>query len=405
MIASKEIAIADYNYELPDERVAKYPLPNRDESKLLVYKNGSFEESVFNRITDYLPKDSLLVFNNTKVIHARIFFRKETGSSIEVFCLEPYNMAVSEAFEQRKECRWMCFVGNNKKWKSGKLSREIIDGDKKINLTVSREEACGNAWIVLFEWDDDSYSFAHIIEMAGTIPLPPYLNRAAEADDKERYQTVYAQHEGSVAAPTAGLHFTPNVFAKLKNIGIDTEFVTLHVGAGTFKPVDSETIGEHEMHVERIQITRENVENLLKHIHQPIIAVGTTSVRTLESLYWIGVKLCYGLVSNDLSVEQWEPYELSEKPRIGAEESLSKVLAFMDDNDLDVLYGSTKLMIAPGYEYRIVKGIVTNFHQPQSTLLLLVSALIGEVWKQVYSYALNNGFRFLSYGDSCLFLP
>jgi S-adenosylmethionine:tRNA ribosyltransferase-isomerase len=405
MIASKEIAIADYNYELPDERVAKYPLPNRDESKLLVYKNGSFEESVFNRITDYLPKDSLLVFNNTKVIHARIFFRKETGSSIEVFCLEPYNMAVSEAFEQRKECRWMCFVGNNKKWKSGKLSREIIDGDKKINLTVSREEACGNAWIVLFEWDDDSYSFAHIIEMAGTIPLPPYLNRAAEADDKERYQTVYAQHEGSVAAPTAGLHFTPNVFAKLKNIGIDTEFVTLHVGAGTFKPVDSETIGEHEMHVERIQITRENVENLLKHIHQPIIAVGTTSVRTLESLYWIGVKLCYGLVSNDLSVEQWEPYELSEKPRIGAEESLSKVLAFMDDNDLDVLYGSTKLMIAPGYEYRIVKGIVTNFHQPQSTLLLLVSALIGEVWKQGYSYALNNGFRFLSYGDSCLFLP
>jgi S-adenosylmethionine:tRNA ribosyltransferase-isomerase len=299
----------------------------------------------------------------------------------------------------------MCFVGNNKKWKSGKLSREIIDGDKKINLTVSREEACGNAWIVLFEWDDDSYSFAHIIEMAGTIPLPPYLNRAAEADDKERYQTVYAQHEGSVAAPTAGLHFTPNVFAKLKNIGIDTEFVTLHVGAGTFKPVDSETIGEHEMHVERIQITRENVENLLKYIHQPIIAVGTTSVRTLESLYWIGVKLCYGLVSNDLSVEQWEPYELSEKPRIGAEESLSKVLAFMDDNDLDVLYGSTKLMIAPGYEYRIVKGIVTNFHQPQSTLLLLVSALIGEVWKQGYSYALNNGFRFLSYGDSCLFLP
>lgn len=405
MIASKEIAIADYNYELPDDRVAKYPLPNRDESKLLVYKNGSFEESVFNRITDYLPKDSLLVFNNTKVIHARIFFRKETGSSIEVFCLEPYNMAVSEAFEQRKECRWMCFVGNNKKWKSGKLSREIIDGDKKINLTVSREEACGNAWIVLFEWDDDSYSFAHIIEKAGTIPLPPYLNRAAEADDKERYQTVYAQHEGSVAAPTAGLHFTPNVFAKLKNIGIDTEFVTLHVGAGTFKPVDSETIGEHEMHVERIQITRENVENLLKHIHQPIIAVGTTSVRTLESLYWIGVKLCYGLVSNDLSVEQWEPYELSEKPRIGAEESLSKVLAFMDDNDLDVLYGSTKLMIAPGYEYRIVKGIVTNFHQPQSTLLLLVSALIGEVWKQGYSYALNNGFRFLSYGDSCLFLP
>lgn len=405
MIASKEIAIADYNYELPDDRVAKYPLPNRDESKLLVYKNGSFEESVFNRITDYLPKDSLLVFNNTKVIHARIFFRKETGSSIEVFCLEPYNMAVSEAFEQRKECRWMCFVGNNKKWKSGKLSREIIDGDKKINLTVSREEACGNAWIVLFEWDDDSYSFAHIIEKAGTIPLPPYLNRAAEADDKERYQTVYAQHEGSVAAPTAGLHFTPNVFAKLKNIGIDTEFVTLHVGAGTFKPVDSETIGEHEMHVERIQITRENVENLLKHIHQPIIAVGTTSVRTLESLYWIGVKLCYGLVSNDLSVEQWEPYELSEKQRIGAEESLSKVLAFMDDNDLDVLYGSTKLMIAPGYEYRIVKGIVTNFHQPQSTLLLLVSALIGEVWKQGYSYALNNGFRFLSYGDSCLFLP
>lgn len=404
MKAPKDIAIEEYDYALPNERIAKFPLANRDESKLLVYKNNSFEETIFNRLPDYLNNDTLLVFNNTKVIHARLFFRKETGSLIEIFCLEPYNMAISSAFEQRNHCTWLCFVGNNKKWKNGTLSRTITIANKSVTLSVDRKQAVSNAWVVDFEWNDSELSFAHVIEHFGVIPLPPYLNREAVDSDKQRYQTVYAKYEGSVAAPTAGLHFSDSVFDSLEKKGIAKEFVTLHVGAGTFKPVDSATIGEHEMHIEKIEVTKQNIIRLLQYVSKTIIPVGTTSVRTLESVYWFGVKLGIDATIEQMHISQWEPYELVDYA-LSAEESLHNVLDFMDRNAINTLYGDTQLMIAPGYKYHLVKGIVTNFHQPKSTLLLLVSALIGDKWKEGYTYALQHDFRFLSYGDSCLFIP
>lgn len=404
MEAPKGIAIEEYDYALPNERIAKFPLANRDESKLLVYKNDRFEESVFNRLPDYLADDTLLVFNNTKVIHARLFFRKETGSLIEIFCLEPHDMAISSAFEQRQHSTWLCFVGNNKKWKNGRLSRSMIIDGKDVTLTVDRKYAVSNAWVVDFEWNDSELSFAHIIEHFGVIPLPPYLNREAVDSDKQRYQTVYAKHEGSVAAPTAGLHFSTSVFDNLENKGIAKEFVTLHVGAGTFKPVDSATIGNHEMHIEKVEVSKQNIIHLLEYVSKTIIPVGTTSVRTLESVYWFGVKLGIDATIEQMHISQWEPYELADYA-LSAEDALHNVLDFMDRNAIDTLYGDTQLMIAPGYKYRLVKGIITNFHQPKSTLLLLVSALIGDKWKEGYNYALQHDFRFLSYGDSCLFMP
>ena len=404
MEAPKGIAIEEYDYALPNERIAKFPLANRDESKLLVYKNDRFEESVFNRLPDYLADDTLLVFNNTKVIHARLFFRKETGSLIEIFCLEPHDMAISSAFEQRQHSTWLCFVGNNKKWKNGRLSRSITIDGKNVTLTVDRKYAVSNAWVVDFEWNDSEMSFAHIIEHFGVIPLPPYLNREAVDSDKQRYQTVYAKHEGSVAAPTAGLHFSTSVFDKLESKGIAKEFVTLHVGAGTFKPVDSATIGNHEMHIEKVEVSKQNIIHLLEYVSKTIIPVGTTSVRTLESVYWFGVKLGIDATIEQMHISQWEPYELADYALSG-EEALHNVLDFMDRNAIDTLYGDTQLMIAPGYKYRLIKGIITNFHQPKSTLLLLVSALIGDKWKEGYNYALQHDFRFLSYGDSCLFMP
>lgn len=404
MEAPKGIAIEEYDYALPNERIAKFPLANRDESKLLVYKNDRFEESVFNRLPDYLADDTLLVFNNTKVIHARLFFRKETGSLIEIFCLEPHDMAISSAFEQRQHSTWLCFVGNNKKWKNGRLSRSITIDGKDVTLTVDRKYAVSNAWVVDFEWNDSEMSFAHIIEHFGVIPLPPYLNREAVDSDKQRYQTVYAKHEGSVAAPTAGLHFSTSVFDNLESKGIAKEFVTLHVGAGTFKPVDSATIGNHEMHIEKVEVSKQNIIHLLEYVSKTIIPVGTTSVRTLESVYWFGVKLGIDATIEQMHISQWEPYELADYA-LSAEDALHNVLDFMDRNAIDTLYGDTQLMIAPGYKYRLVKGIITNFHQPKSTLLLLVSALIGDKWKEGYNYALQHDFRFLSYGDSCLFMP
>lgn len=404
MEAPKGIAIEEYDYALPNERIAKFPLANRDESKLLVYKNDRFEESVFNRLPDYLADDTLLVFNNTKVIHARLFFRKETGSLIEIFCLEPHDMAISSAFEQRQHSTWLCFVGNNKKWKNGRLSRSITIDGKNVTLTVDRKYAVSNAWVVDFEWNDSEMSFAHIIEHFGVIPLPPYLNREAVDSDKQRYQTVYAKHEGSVAAPTAGLHFSTSVFDNLESKGIAKEFVTLHVGAGTFKPVDSATIGNHEMHIEKVEVSRQNIIHLLEYVSKTIIPVGTTSVRTLESVYWFGVKLGIDATIEQMHISQWEPYELADYA-LPAEDALHNVLDFMDRNAIDTLYGDTQLMIAPGYKYRLIKGIITNFHQPKSTLLLLVSALIGDKWKEGYNYALQHDFRFLSYGDSCLFMP
>ncbi|MCQ2278318.1 MAG: S-adenosylmethionine:tRNA ribosyltransferase-isomerase [Bacteroidales bacterium] len=401
MIEPQQIRIDDYDYPLPEDRIAKFPLERRDQSKLLVCKEDGLQESTFAHVAEFLPQDALLVFNNTKVIHARLFFRKPTGSTIEIFCLEPWNQPVATAFEEREHCVWTCFVGNNKKWKDSTLSRTFTLNDTEVTLVATRREAVTNTWIVDFSWNG-GFSFAEIIECAGVIPLPPYLNREAEASDKERYQTVYALHEGSVAAPTAGLHFTPEVFDTLKAKGIGTEFVTLHVGAGTFKPVNTPTIGEHEMHVEKVQLSAANLQRIISH-KGPVIPVGTTSVRTLESVYWFGVKLSQNPDLEAMHVMQWDPYQL-ESSAISKEEALSNVLDWMQGRGEQLLDGDTQLLIAPGYKYHVISGIITNFHQPKSTLLLLVSALVGEKWKECYRYALDHQFRFLSYGDSCLFL-
>lgn len=397
----KNIRIADYDYPLPEERIAKFPMEQRDHSKLLCLKDGAISEHHFYDLPSLLPKDTLLVFNDTKVIHARLFFQKETGAVIEVFCLEPHNMAVSQAFEQHEQCSWVCFIGNNKKWKSGPLTLDFSISNSQFSIQATRREAVGNAWIVDFNWTG-GLSFAEVIDAAGVIPLPPYLNRKAEESDSIRYQTVYAHHEGSVAAPTAGLHFSPEVFQALKNKGIETEYITLHVGAGTFKPVSTDTIGEHEMHVEPVHITADNLRRIIAHHGKPLIAVGTTTVRTLESLYWFGVQLQANPQLERMHINQWDPYILDTS--LPYTDAYANILRWMESQNTDYLDGETQLMIAPGYRYRIINGLVTNFHQPQSTLLLLVSALIGEQWKACYRYALDHEFRFLSYGDSCLFL-
>ena len=399
----QSIAIADFDYPLPDDRIAKFPLERRDQSKLLVYRGGNIEESRFDHVPELLPPDTLLIFNNTKVIHARLFFRKPTGSTIEVFCLEPFQMPVALSFEQQGHCTWNCFIGNNKKWKEGSLTRQLDIHGQSVTLTATRRKAVGNAWIVDFDWDG-GLSFAELIDQAGVIPLPPYLHREAVSSDNERYQTVYALHQGSVAAPTAGLHFSPEVFEALRQKGIATDFITLHVGAGTFKPVSTRTIGEHEMHVEKIEISRSNIECILNHLGHTVIPVGTTTVRTIESVYWFGVKLSRYSKLDAMHVMQWDPYEL-ESLSVSTEHAYKNVLQWMDEHGIEQLEGDTQLMIAPGYRYHVISGLITNFHQPKSTLLLLVSALVGDAWKDCYRYALDHQFRFLSYGDSCLFLP
>lgn len=399
----KGIRIADYDYPLPEERIAKFPLPQRDHSKLLCLNGDSLSEHHFYDLPSLLPQDAMLVFNDTKVIHARLFFCKETGAVIEVFCLEPHDMAVSQAFEQRQRCTWTCFIGNNKKWKGGKLSGKWKTEGGEFELTAERREAVGNAWVVDFDWTG-GLSFAEVIDAAGVIPLPPYLHRDAEASDAERYQTVYARYEGSVAAPTAGLHFTPAVLDALHARGIDTEYITLHVGAGTFKPVSTDTIGEHEMHVEPVHVSSDNLRRIIAHQGRTLVAVGTTTVRTLESLYWFGVQLMQQPDLDGMHVKQWDPYTLP-ADGIGCVQAYERILDWMERRGTDTLHGATQLMIAPGYKYRVADGVVTNFHQPKSTLLLLVSALIGDRWRDAYRYALDHGFRFLSYGDSCLFLP
>ena len=399
----QSIAIADFDYPLPDDRIAKFPLERRDQSKLLVYRGGNIAESRFDHVPELLPPDTLLIFNNTKVIHARLFFRKPTGSTIEVFCLEPFQMPVALSFEQRGHCTWNCFIGNNKKWKEGSLTRQLDIHGQSVTLTATRRKAVGNAWIVDFDWDG-GLSFAELIDQAGVIPLPPYLHREAVSSDNERYQTVYALHQGSVAAPTAGLHFSPEVFEALRRKGIATDFITLHVGAGTFKPVSTPTIGEHEMHVEKIEISRSNIECILNHLGHTVIPVGTTTVRTIESVYWFGVKLSRNSKLDAMHVMQWDPYEL-ESLSVSTEHAYNNVLQWMEEQGIEQLEGDTQLMIAPGYRYHVISGLITNFHQPKSTLLLLVSALVGDAWKECYRYALDHQFRFLSYGDSCLFLP
>ena len=408
----KNIPIADYDYPLPDDRIARYPLAERDHSKLLCLKGDDITEHHFYDLPSLLPTGAMLVFNDTKVIHARLLFHKSTGAAIEVFCLEPANgMPVVKVFEQRERCTWLCFIGNNKKWKEGPLTLDFQLSSFNFQLTATRREAVGNAWLVEFSWTG-GLSFAEVIEAAGVIPLPPYLHRDAEESDATRYQTVYAHHDGSVAAPTAGLHFTDGVLADLKARNISTEYLTLHVGAGTFKPVSSDLIGDHEMHVEKIEITADNLRHIINHCsplpttHSPLptlIAVGTTSVRTLESVYWFGVQLQHNPDLDGMHICQWDPYTLDDC-HLGCAEAYGNVLQWLERRGVDHFEGETQLMIAPGYRYRTIGGMVTNFHQPKSTLLLLVSAFIGDRWRDVYRYALGHQFRFLSYGDSCLFL-
>jgi len=392
------------NYELPDERIAKYPLPNRDQSRLLVWKNGAITDSKFRTLPDFLPEESLLVFNNTKVIRARLLFQKATGANIEIFCLDPLNPSDYQlAFQQNESCSWNCMVGNLKKWKNETLTKTLQLNGNIVAFKAQKITQLDGTVQVKFSWDYPEYDFASLIEAAGILPIPPYLHRETEASDLERYQTIYSKIKGSVAAPTAGLHFTDAVFSSLKEKQIDCEEVTLHVGAGTFKPVKAETIGEHEMHAEQIMIRRDLIEKLLSHKGK-VIAVGTTSIRTLESLYWLGEKLHQKPEStrNELDIEQWLPY--GSAIRISKKESMEAILAYMETHQLPVIGAHTKIIIVPGYQFRIVEGMITNFHQPQSTLLLLISAFIGEDWKKVYEHALENGYRFLSYGDSNLYL-
>ena len=399
----KDISIEAYDYPLPEDRIAKYPLAERDASKLLVLKDNVISESQFKHVGEYLPKDALLVFNETKVIRARLQFHKTTGSRIEVFCLEPeqdYQMAFSAC----SPVRWKCLVGNAKRWKEGKLLMELSVKGEKVTLFAERLAHNDQYSEIEFSWTPENLSFAAVLEAAGEIPLPPYLHRDAEPDDRDRYQTVFARYDGSVAAPTAGLHFTQPLIAELRDEGFGFDEVTLHVGAGTFRPVATETIGEHAMHSETIIVRKSLIEDLIQHFGKPVIPVGTTSTRTLESLYWIGVMLKeQGDALRPLHVEQWFPYE-THAP-LSATEALQGILAYLDKHGLTRFEASTALMIAPSYKMRIITGLITNFHQPKSTLLLLVSALIGERWKDCYRFALDHGFRFLSYGDSCLFLP
>ena len=399
----QEIAIAEYDYPLPDERIAKYPLAERDTSKLLLYKSGEIRQEKFADLPNFIPQGALMVFNNTRVIQARLRFRKETGAQIEVFCLEPELPADYQLmFQETKECVWQCLVGNSSRWKSGVLSQVIeIDG---VQVTLSVERVSSAAVnLVRFFWDG-GFTFAQLLEAAGELPIPPYLNRKTEESDMNTYQTVYSKVKGSVAAPTAGLHFTPAVLGALDAAGVQRGEVTLHVGAGTFKPVKSELIADHEMHEEYIEVQRGLIERIIA-AGGAAVAVGTTSVRTLESLYFLGEKVSENpaIEESELCVGQWEPY--NREHTLSTVEALTALLQWLDAKGLDRVHSHTRIMIAPGYTFRIVKAIVTNFHQPKSTLLLLVSAFIGGDWRRVYDYALENGFRFLSYGDSSLLIP
>lgn len=401
----KELSISDYTYTLPEARIAAFPLEERDASKLLIFKHGRISEDRYRNIVQHLPGDSLLVFNNTKVVEARLLFQKSTGGVIEIFCLEPHEQYadITSAMFQQGKVQWQCLVGGASKWKPGQvLEKHIHVQDEEILLQAAYIEKRSGCFVIELSWTPSSMSFAELLHAAGAIPLPPYIKRKAEASDTERYQTVYARHDGSVAAPTAGLHFTESIFKSFNEKKILHEYVTLHVGAGTFKPVKAEKMEEHEMHAEWMDVSQAFLENLIKSLDGNIIAVGTTSLRTVESLYWLGAKAASGeLQAASLEISQWEVYERNGKD-ISARQALEALLAWMKENNLDRLMTRTQILIAPGYKFRIIKGLITNFHQPQSTLLLLVAALIGEDWRKVYDYAMKNEFRFLSYGDGSL---
>ncbi len=398
----KELSILNYSYDLPNERIAKYPLEERDESKLLIYKSGSIQEDVYQHLDVHLPPNSLLVFNQTKVVEARLLFTKSTGGVIEIFCLEPDEQYrdITTAMLQKQKVWWKCLIGGASKWKHGMILTKQVN---EITIEASIIDRNTEAFTIELSWNDPDLSFAEVLHLAGAIPLPPYLNRNAEESDKERYQTIYAKEEGSVAAPTAGLHFTDSVFDKLREKNIASSFVTLHVGAGTFKPVKAEKMEDHEMHAEFIDVDLNFINTLIQNIDNSVVAVGTTSLRTIESLYWIGGKIRstkHEIRIEALSVNQWDPYEM--KGNISAKDALQTLAEWMEDKKLDRLITKTQIIIAPGYDLKIAKGLITNFHQPQSTLLLLVAAVVGNDWKEIYNYALENDFRFLSYGDGSL---
>ncbi len=402
----KNIKIKDYTYNLPENRIAKYPLKDRESSKLLYYEGEKITTIKFETLPHLLHSNDVLFFNNAKVIQARLLFQKTTGAKIEIFCLKPYKpIDYNLSFQSTNGCEWECLVHNLKKWKKDNLKTSLKVNNKDYILEAERKLSVDNATIVKFIWyskDDDNnsiISFADILENIGKTPLPPYINRQAEKDDKIRYQTVYAKQEGSVAAPTAGLHFTKDVMSSVKRQGVDLQYITLHVGAGTFRPVKSEIIYEHKMHAEDFELSYELINNLI-NIKGRVVAVGTTTVRTLESLYWIGVKLI-NKIKDSFSIKQWEIYQY--KQDVSLHDSLSAILNYMDTHNIKVLQASTEIIIVPGYKFKIINALITNFHQPQSTLLLLIAAILGNKWKDVYQYALQNDYRFLSYGDSSFF--
>jgi S-adenosylmethionine:tRNA ribosyltransferase-isomerase len=401
-IHPSDLEIKDFTYQLPDDRIAKYPLPQRDESKLLIYKKGNISQTTYKNIVEQFLPNTILVFNNTRVIEARILFQKPSGGIIEIFCLEPAGgMEITKAMLSKDKVQWNCLIGGAGKWKAPSLEKKIQIDNHIVELTAQIKERLPDCFVIEFSWNEN-VTFGELLHHAGVIPLPPYLHRDAEKADYDRYQTVYAKNEGSVAAPTAGLHFTEQLLDQLKAKGLHLENVTLHVGAGTFKPVKSQTMKDHEMHKEWIQVSRNTIEHILKQHNGNLIPVGTTSLRTLESLYWMGVKAIVNPSASieDLEIKQWDAYEL--QGNYSKKESLIALLNWMDQHQLSQLICHTQLLVAPGYISRITDAIITNFHQPNSTLLLLVAALIGDDWRKVYEYALANDFRFLSYGDGSL---
>jgi S-adenosylmethionine:tRNA ribosyltransferase-isomerase len=402
----KNLSIFDFSYSLPAERIAKYPLKERDAGKLLVFKNGKITPSVYRNLDEFLPDETLLIFNNTKVVAARLLFQKTSGGIIEVFCLEPDDTYpdITTAMLKKGKVRWKCLVGGAGKWKHGMVLKKNIRSDKgEVVLEAAIVDRVPDCFVIELRWQPAELSFAEVLHLAGFIPLPPYLHRDAEEEDKSRYQTVYAKNDGSVAAPTAGLHFTEMVFEKLRAKNIHNEFVTLHVGAGTFKPVKSARMIDHEMHAEFLDVPGDAIQTLINYLDKTIVAVGTTSLRTIESLYWMGVKLLTrpDVTIDEISIQQWDPYEV-EYESVSAKDALVTLQTWMAKNQIPRLITKTQIIIAPGYSLRVAKGIITNFHQPQSTLLLLIAAIVGDEWKKIYEYAMNNDFRFLSYGDGCL---
>ncbi len=406
----KKIFIKDYTYSLPEERIAVYPLPERDASKLLIYSNGKIAEDIYKNLADHLPANSFLLFNNTKVIEARILFQKPTGGMVEIFCLEPHEnyFDITTAMLQHEKVLWRCLIGGASKWKAGQILQKKIDhGIEEIILQASYIKKLQESFVIELSWKPTGLSFAEVLHKAGAVPLPPYIKRKPEKNDAERYQTVYAHYEGSVAAPTAGLHFTNEILNELNLKNVETDFITLHVGAGTFKLIKEDTLDRHEMHAEFFTVSISTIEKIIANLNNNIIAVGTTSLRTLESLYWLGVKATLNpdIKIHELNLTQWEVYGLEQQSH-KVEDALNALLNRMKQNKLEQLFAKTQIIIVPGYKTKIPKTLITNFHQPQSTLLLLVAALIGDDWKKVYQYAIANGFRFLSYGDgSLLWIP